>query len=118
MDEKLELLFNFILYFLLIYILIAVFFNKTRKDYSKLNNDDYIKIFILKYDLNMKKTKYKDVLNALTIVNSLILSFAIVMMMLFESLIWKIIVAFVVITALMYSIYEILGRYFKSKEKE
>ncbi len=118
MDEKLELLFNFVLYFLLVFIIISVFFNKKRKDYSKLKNGDYVKAFIRRYDLDMKKTKYKDVLNALTIVNSLILSFSTVIMSKINGLVWKIVIPFIIIMGLIYSLYEILGRYFMRKEKE
>lgn len=117
MNDKLELLIDFILMFLLIYILISVFFNKKRKDYSKLKDNDYVKTFIIKYNLNMKKTDYKKVLNTLTIINSFILAISTIIMLQIKSTIYKILVVFIVIMLLIYSLYEISGRYFKNKEK-
>ncbi len=118
MNEKLELLLDFVLIFLLIFIVLSVFINKKRKDYSKLDKNDYVRKFIIRYNLDMKKTSYRKVLNALTIINSFIMSFCTVMILQIESIAWKLIITFAVLMFLIYSLYEITGRYFKKKENK
>ena len=118
MDARVELLMDFILMFLLVYILIAVFFNKKRKDYSKLKSNDYVKSFIVRYDLNMKKTSYRKVLNTLTIINSFILATGTTVILQIDNIVYKLLFTFILITLLIYSLYEIAGRYFKNKEKK
>ena len=113
-----KMLYDFILIFALLLIIYLVFINKNRKEYSKLNDNSVIKSFIARYNLDMRKTKYKNVLIAVSIINSLILSFTTVLILNLNLSYWKYVIAFVVIMALIYSLYEITGRYFKKKEDE
>ena len=118
MWEILEIIFDFILLFLLVFIVISVFLNKKRKNYNVLKDNDYVKNFIIRYNLDMKKTSYRKVLNSLTIINSFIIAFSTIVCLQIESMVWKILITFVVCMALIYSLYEILGRFFKSHEKK
>ena len=116
MDVILINLFYFVGLFMLSYILYSVFLNKNRKEYSKLKKNDEVKFFIARYNLNMKKTNYKDVLRSVTIMNCIIISFAATIIFNIESIIWSVLVSFIVVVALTYSLYEIVGRYYKRKE--
>lgn len=114
----LKTLFDFIFIFSLIYIFTILFINKNKKDYSKLKSGDLVLSFIKRYKLDMKKTSYKSVLNIITIVNTFIMTFASILVVNIKGFLLPFIIAFVVIIILIYSLYEIVGRYLKRKEDE
>jgi hypothetical protein len=116
METVVNFLRDFVLLFLLVLIIYFVFINKKRKDYSKLKKDSYIKGFIVKYNLDMRKTNYNEVLNVFAIVNSFILAFTSALILNVDKFIWKVVVSFIVIFVLIYALYEIAGRYLKNKE--
>lgn len=118
MGKLLSCFYDFIFIFLLVYIVYSVFLNKKRKDYKSLSDNDMVKIFIRRYDLDMRKTKYENVVKAITFINSFIISFCSVIVINIDSIVWSIIISFVVIMCLLYSLYEITGRMFKRKEEK
>ena len=109
-------LYDFVLLFLLFYIIYSVFVNKRKREYGKLKKNDVIKIFIARYNLDMRKTEYKKVLNVVTIINSFIISFTATLILHINNFWLKVAVCFVVIFVLIYSLFEIAGRYFKNRE--
>ena len=117
MDNVLLFLYDFVLLFLLFYLIYSVFLNKKRKEYSKLKKNDIIKVFIARYDLDMRKTDYKLVLKIVTIINSLIISFTATLVLHIENFWLKVAACFVVIFILIYSLFELAGRYLKNKEE-
>ena len=118
MKLVLDFLYNFVLIFLVILLIYLVFVNKRKKNYSKLKKNDYVRLFIARYNLDIKKTKYKTILNVVGVINSFILSFTAVLSMYIESFIWKILVIFVVVFSLIYALYELAGRILKRKEEK
>ena len=116
MDKFLGCLYDFVFIFLLVFIVYSVFLNKNRKEYKKIKKNDMIKIFIARYNLDMKKTKYETVLRVETIINSFIISFCSVLVINIESMIWGVLVGFAVMMALIYALYEITGRMLKRRE--
>ena len=116
MDKFLSCLYDFVCIFLLVFIVYSVFLNKNRKEYKKLKKNDMIRLFIARYNLDMKKTKYELVLRTETIINSFIISFCSVLVINIKGVIWAIIIGFAVIMALTYSLYEIFGRVLKRRE--
>lgn len=112
----LSCLYDFVFIFLLMLVVYSVFLNKNRKEYSKLKDNDMVKYFIARYDLDMRKTKYKTVLNIVTVINSFIISFCSVLVINIKGVVWAILVGFAVIMALTYSLYEIFGRALKRRE--
>ena len=117
MGKLLTCLYDFIFIFLLVYIVYSVFLKK-RKNYKGLSDNDMIKIFIRRYNLDMRKTKFENVVKAITFINSFIISFCSVIVINIDSIVWSIIISFVVIMSLLYSLYEITGRAFKRKEEK
>ena len=111
-----QFLYNFVLLFLLVLIIYLVFVNKRRKEYSKLKDGNYVKSFIARYNLDIRKTSYKDILVTLAFINSFILSFTAALILNIDKYILKIVISFIVIFVLIYALYEIAGRYFKNKE--
>lgn len=118
MENVLAFLYDFVLLFLLFYLIYTVFVNKKKKDYSKLKKNDVIKIFIARYNLDMRKTEYKSVLRILTIINAFIISFTATLILHINNFWLKVAVCFVVIFVLIYSLFEIAGRYLKNKEEQ
>ena len=84
----------------------------------QLKKTDEIRYFILRFDLDMRKTKYKSLLKALTLINSFILAFTTTIVIYIDSVIWSVLISFMVIIIMLYAVYEIVGRYFKRKEDE
>ena len=118
MEVVLKFLYNFILLFSLFIIVYKVFLYKNKKDYSKLKKNDEIKIFIARYDLDMRKTNYKNVLNAIILINSFIISFSATLILNIDGMVMKLLVCFVVVFILIYALFEIAGRYFKNREEK
>jgi hypothetical protein len=100
------------------YIVYEVFLNKKRREYLQLKKTDEIRYFILRFDLDMRKTKYKSLLKALTLMNSFILAFTTTIVIYIDSVIWSVLISFMVIMIMLYAVYEIVGKYFKRKEDE
>lgn len=111
---------DFMFLFLFIYLFNLFYINKFKRDFDKLKKNDPIVIFVLRYDLSLKKLNYVYLINILGLINSFIIAFTATIITNIESLIWSIIVCFVVLCVLVYCLYEIAGSYFKkleSKEK-
>ena len=118
MSEMVWFLYDFVLLFILLLIVYLVFINKRRKDYSKLGDNNLIKNYIARYNIDVRKTKYEKVLKTISVINSFILSFCTALILHLQIGYWKYVVVFLVIMSLIYSLYEISGRYFKKKEDE
>lgn len=116
MEYVIKFLYDFVLLFLIFYIVYRVFINKRKKEYSKLKKTDFVKVFVARYDLDIKKTKYKTILNTVALINSIIISFTSTLILNVENYFWKIAVSFIVVFVLVYSLYEVSGRILKNKE--
>ena len=118
MDTLLEFMWNFLWLFLLVLIATLVFYNKSRKNYSKLKKRDPIRVFIAKYNLDVRKVSYKKILLASSIINSFIISFAATVLIFIDNYLWAILICFVVVMCLIYALYDIAGRIFKKMEEK
>ena len=114
-NPVLQFLFDFVLLYLLVLIVYLVFVNKRRSDYSKLKDGSYVKAFIARYNLDMKKTNYKEVLKIFAFINAFILSFTSALVLNIDKFVWKVVISFIVVFVLVYALYEIAGRYLKNK---
>lgn len=118
MENILEFLWNFIWFFFLVLIIYLVFINRRKRTYSRLKKNDPVKLFIARYDLDVRKTSYKKILNITAIINSFIISFASTLILFIDNILWAFLVCFVVVFALIYILYELAGKTLKRKEKE
>ena len=109
-------LLDFICIFALVYIVYFFVYRYKKKDYSNLKNKDIVKIFIAKYDLDVRKTSYKTILNVLAFDNAFTIAFTAALIISIKAYIWKVLVSMVVLFTLLLSLYEISGRYLKKKE--
>ena len=115
-NPVIQFLMDFVFLFILVLIVYLVFVNKRRRDYKKLKDGSYVKAFIARYNLDMKKTDYKEVLRIFAFINAFIMSFTASLVLNIDKFIWKIVISFLVIFVLVYALYEIAGRYLKNKE--
>ena len=100
---------------LLIYLL---FINKKfRKEYKEGKEQVEIYYLIKRFKLNMRLTKYKTIKLIVSILNSFIVAFTFtVIINLKVKYVYKLMIAFLIMFILIYSLYEITGRILKRKE--
>ena len=111
-----DLLIDFVLMFLIIYLVYLILINRKKVKYEQLKETDFIKIFIRRYNINVEKVNYKLLINVVALINSFIIAFTSTIILKIESIVWSVIVAFVVLFLLVYSLFELAGRYFKKIE--
>ena len=111
-------LIDFVVFFLLFYLFYSLYLKKRKKDYEKLKKSDYVKIFIARYNLDVRKTKYSSVLNLLAFNNAFTIAFTAALILNIKNYFWKIAVSFVVLFVLLLSLYEVGGRYLKRREEK
>ena len=107
---------DFILLFIVFFLIYYIFVNKKKKDYASLKEKDEIKVFINKYKLNLKKVSYKTIVLVVSFINAFIVSFTSSIILNIESFLWAILVGFVDIMVLIYSLYTIAGKTLKKME--
>ena len=109
-------LINFAIIFTAFFLIYFLIVKKTKKDYSKLKKTDYVKLFIARYNLDIRKTKYSTILNVFAFNNAFTIAFTSALILNIKGFLWKILVSFVVLFILLFSLYEVTGRYLKKKE--
>lgn len=103
--------------FIIIFLLHMYMYKRNKK---KLNKNDGIgtDFIIRRFSLDLKKITYKKVALIVSLINSIIISFTSMIVININNFIYKILVGFVLISALIFSLYEIVGRYlYKSQFK-
>ncbi len=100
---------------LLIYLL---FINKKfRKEYKEGKEQVEIYYLIKRFKLNMRLTKYKTIKLIVSILNSVVVAFTFtVIINLKVKYVYKLMIAFLIMFIMIYSLYEITGRILKRKE--
>lgn len=111
MNEYLEMFIYFIASYISTFILYYIIFNKK----SKKKNQE-VEYMISKFKLSRDKMNIKRIKWILNIINPFIISFTFVFVMMINSFTLGLIVGFVMMMALIYSVYEIIGRILKRKE--
>lgn len=111
-----NVLFDFLFIFLIVYLVYLLFIKRRKKNYELLKNDDFIKLFIKRYDIDVKKINYKLLLNIISLINSFVIALTSTIILRIDSIIWSIIVAFVVLFALVFILFGAAGKYFKKSE--
>ena len=111
---------NILIDFLVIFILISLFYllfiNRKKKNFDLLKENDFIRTFVLKYDIDIKKINYRFMINLIAIINSFIIAITSAIIIEIESLVWSIIVCFVVLFILVFTLFDLAGKYIKKTE--
>ena len=115
MNNVLEFLTDFVIMFILVFLVYKLFYRK-KTDFSKLSQRDTLRDFVLKYDLDVRKLDYKKLLNTVILMNSFIIAFAGAIITRIENFMWSIIVCLAVVMILMYALFNIAGKYFQKEQ--
>lgn len=117
MDFLITNLIYFGVAFISVFLIYIIFINRKRKEYVEGKNQLEINYIIKKFGLDMRKTNYKTVKWLVTFINSFIISFTFVILInVNTNYILKLLIGFVILFVLIYSIYEIVGKILKKKE--
>lgn len=112
MLEKLIFFMTAFVIILLIYIFII---NKKRKVYTDGKKQTEINYIVKRFDLDMRKVNYNHLKWTITITNSFIVAFASTVVSMLHGLGLQILVGFVLLIMLIFSLYEIIGRIYARK---
>ena len=127
MNRLVEALIIFLILFLIIFV-VDYFFIKRRylkrlsgKKKSKKNTNDIIEItyLITKFKLKKEELPLTYLLIIISLINAFIMSLVSVVILLIKiNIILQLLIGFILLIALIYSLYELLGRYLIKKGKD
>ena len=117
MNEVLKSVIEFFVLFIVIFTIYKLIYKK-KKDFNSLRENDEIRTFVLKYDIDVRKIDYNKLLTVLALINSFIIAFTATIIVRIEGIVWTILVCMAIVMTLLVSLFAIAGRYFKSHEKE
>ena len=106
----------FVVSYLIIFLLYSLVINRKKKSYKDATKQMDILYLVNKFKLNTKKTKYNTLKWITNIINPFIISITFIIVTNIKSFILGIMIGFLVMMMLIYSIYEIIGRILKKKE--
>lgn len=106
----------FVVSYLIIFLLYSLVINRKKKSYKDATKQMDVLYLVNKFKLNTKKTKYNTLKWITNIVNPLIISITFIIVTNIKSFTLGIMIGFLVMMMLIYSIYEIIGRILKKKE--
>ena len=70
----LEVLIDFLVIFVIVCLVYLLFINRSKKDFNKLKPNDFIRMFVLKYNIDINKINYNFMVNLIAIINSFIIA--------------------------------------------
>ncbi len=117
MNEVLKSVIEFFVLFVVIFTIYKLIYKK-KKDFNSLRENDEIRTFVLKYDIDVRKIDYNKLLTVLALINSFIIAFTATIIVRIKGIVWTILVCMAIVMTLLVSLFAIAGRYFKSHEKE
>lgn len=118
MNEILLNLIYFITSYILIFLIYVFIINRKKKTYTDGSKQLEVNYIVSKFNLDRRKTKYSTIKWCVNILNPLIISTTFVIVVNIKSFSLGILVGLAVMMALVYSVYEILGRILKKKEEQ
>ena len=104
----------FILAFLIVFIFYSIMFSR-KKIKNKEKNVAEVNFLIKKYNLDIRKIKYKNLLFTISIINSTIIALAFTAVFYVENYLISLLIGFILLIILTYSLYEIVGRHYEKK---
>ena len=111
-----EYLITFIVCFLIIFLLYAAIVIWRKKGFEKFKTSKQIIFFEKAYKIDFSKINVKSFAYSLSLTNAFIIAFTCTVIELFDNLIFKMLVGFVILLPLMLIMYKLLGNIYKKKE--
>ncbi len=105
----------FLCAYLILFLIYVFIINKKRKLYKEGKNTLEVNYIVNKFKLDMRKIKYKELKWTLTFINPLIMSLTFIIVINIKNTLLSLLLGFIIMIILIYSVYEIIGRYFKKR---
>ena len=111
-----ELVYTFVVTFILIYVLYLIFVVFRKKKLGKIKSSTEVSFIKKRYNLKLKNVSDKKVALDVAFCNSFIIATTLAIMSLFEKFVLQVLVGFIVLVLLILIIYSILGIEYRRKE--
>ena len=106
----------FLIIFLLVYLFYVIFVLCRKNVLKNFPNGKEIKYLKMKYGIKVNDNNLKRIANTVFLSNAFILSTTVFVVCLFDKLYLEIIVGLIKVLALMFTIYHLIGTYYKKKQ--
>jgi hypothetical protein len=115
-ENFMKYLFTFIFCFVTFYLIYSLVVVYRKKGFEKFKTSKQLMFFKQAYKLNLKKLDIKSFAKSLALTNSFIIAFTCTVIELFDNIILKLLIGFVILIPLMLLMYKILGNIYLKKE--
>lgn len=106
----------YLIIFLLVYLFYVIFVLCRKNVLKNFPNGKEIKYLKMKYGIKVNDNNLKRIANTVFLSNAFILSTTVFVVCLFDKLYLEIIVGLITLLALMFTIYHLIGTYYKKKQ--
>ena len=111
-----EYLITFIFCFIVVYLFYSLVLIFRKKGFEKFKTSKQLIYFKQAYKINPEKINLKSFAHSLALTNAFIIAITCTVIEIFDNLIFKLLVGFVMLVPLMLLMYKILGKVYKKKE--
>lgn len=111
-----EYLITFIFCFVVVYLVYSTVVVFRKKGFEKFKTSKQLQFFETAYKIDFKKINLKSFAMSLALTNAFIIAFTCTVIEIFDNLIFKMLVGFVILVPLMLLMYKLLGTIYKKKE--
>jgi len=112
-----DFLLTFVISFLVIYLVYNIIVVRRKKGIERFKKGTQVEYFKKVYNLDFRKVDIKKFANSLALTNAFIMSAVITIIEIFDNLIVKMAVGFILIIPLMLVSYKILGEKYRKDDK-
>ena len=109
-------LITFIFCFAVVYLLYSIIVIWRKKGFEKFKTSKQLIFFKMAYNINIDKINLKKFARDLALTNAFIIAFTCTVIEIFDNLILKMLVGFIILLTLMLLMYKLLGTIYKKKE--
>ncbi len=109
-------IYTFIFFFTFIYLVYFIVIVNRKKGLESLKNGKQLEFFKKAYNLDFRKINIKRFASSLGLTNAFIMALTITIIEVFDNLVIKLLIGFLIIIPLMLIMYKILGNTYKKKE--
>lgn len=113
-----EYLLTFVFCFVIVYLVYSLIVILRKKGFEKFKTSKQLIFFETAYKIDFKKINLKSFAHALALTNAFIIALTCTIIEIFDNLILKLAVGFVILFPLMLLMYKILGTIYKKKAEK
>lgn len=113
-----EYLFTFLFCFIVVYLVYSIVVIYRKKGFEKFKTSKQLSYFKEAYKIDFEKVNLKRFAQALALTNAFIIATTCTIIEIFDNLILKMLVGFIILVPLMLIMYKILGTIYKGGKKD